>query len=458
LHSTEGISEMGRVFVAVGYEGSETTQMDGGQMLDGGIAVQTVSAISALVVQYLQANEYEAAAVPPELTPDQTIGWINRHAQADDVAMQLIVNRSLNPARRGTTLFHIAANDQRRIQADQLLQTLLRRAPQLLSRGVKPDTVCPLGSAPFCRQLVIPALILVLGYTSNPDDYQILQTQGQTVALGVAEGLALWSRTTVSAASLQPVPAYPAINVNLNGAIVYGEGIIAQGDFYVPMDLVDQLGILPAACPIRRLSYRNIVYVRAIDLRDYNLSIQPDKENHTLILRTLPLVYPGQLDQIMGRGTASEVQMIMFLKSQNPEGSAQFTDLPRLYREEAAIEGVNADIAYAQMCVETDFLRFGNLVQSAQYNFAGLGGLGDAPEGASFRDARIGVRAQIQHLKAYACSEPLVQESVDPRFQFVRRAVAPQVDALSGRWSADLHYGGKIKAVLRLLYESAGFL
>lgn len=447
---------MGRVFVAVGYGGVE---QELSTVLDGGAAVQEVSLIQDLVVQYLRSHQYEAAAVPQDLTLTQLVAWVNRHAQAGDVAIQLYVSSATHSTARGTGLFYIAANEQRKSHADQLSQTLLRRAPQLLSQGTQPDTLCLEGSSVFCRQLVIPALILNIGYITNPDDRQILQTQRQEVALGIAEGLALWSHSVAGSAALQPVPAYPAININLNGALVYGEGIIAHGNFYVPMDLVDQLGIeLPPDSQIRRLSYRNIVYVRAIDLRAFNLSIQPDKDSHTLILRSMPMAYPGQIDRIMGRGTASEVQMIMFLRSRNPEGFTPFADLPRLYREEAMIEGVNADIAFAQMCVETDFLRFSTFVKPEQHNFAGLGGIGDTPEGASFRDTRIGVRAQIQHLKAYASTEPLVQESVDPRFRFVRRGVAPLVDQLSGRWSADLYYGSKIKAVLRLLYESAGFL
>ena len=440
---------MGRVFVAPGYDESR---------LDGGAAASEISLVCDLVVQYLRANQYEAALVPQELTAEQMLVWINRHAQRDDVAVQLSFSSSRNPQIRGSSLIHIAANELCRTQADQLLQVLLRRAPQLLSQGIQSDITCPTGSSPFCRGLEIPAMVLRLGYLSNATDRQILQGQRSEVSLGVAEGLALWSRSVTAAAQLQPLPTYPSVNVNLNGAMIYGEGIIAQGDFYVPMDLVDQLGVaLPPDAKIRRLGYRNLVYLRAIDLRDYDLSVQPDKENHTLILRNL-LIYPGQLDRIMGRGTASEVQMIMFLKSQNPEGSARFSELPKLYREESAIEGVNADLAFAQMCVETDFLRFNQLVQPDQYNFAGLGGLGDAPAGASFRDARIGVRAQIQHLKAYATPEPLVQESVDPRFGFVRRGIAPLVVDLSGRWSVDGQYGQKIKAVLRLLYESAGFL
>ncbi|GAB1539052.1 hypothetical protein NUACC21_17170 [Scytonema sp. NUACC21] len=70
----------------------------------------------------------------------------------------------------------------------------------------------------------------------------------------------------------------------------------------------------------------------------------------------------------------------------------------------------------------------------------------------------IFVRAHIQHLKAYASLEPLVQEVVDPRFRFVARGIATFIDQLSGRWSADLEYGNKIMAMLKRLYESAGLL
>jgi hypothetical protein len=107
--------------------------------------------------------------------------------------------------------------------------------------------------------------------------------------------------------------------------------------------------------------------------------------------------------------------------------------------------------------VETNFLRFGGDLKPSQNNFGGLGSVGGDPEGATFPSARLGVRAHIQQLKAYASLEPLVQEVVSPRFRFVTRGIAPLVQQLSGRWSADLNYGDRIMAVLRRLYESAGF-
>ncbi|MFM6201305.1 MAG: cell wall hydrolase, partial [Dolichospermum sp.] len=103
-------------------------------------------------------------------------------------------------------------------------------------------------------------------------------------------------------------------------------------------------------------------------------------------------------------------------------------------------------------------LRFGTDIKPQQNNFAGLGAAGGASKGASFPSARIGVRAHIQHLKAYASLEPLVQEQVDPRFRFVTRGVAPSIHQLSGRWSADLDYGTKIISIIRRLYESASIV
>ena len=76
--------------------------------------------------------------------------------------------------------------------------------------------------------------------------------------------------------------------------------------------------------------------------------------------------------------------------------------------------------------------------------------------GASFADQRTGVRAHIQHLKAYASNAPLFQPVVAPRFHLVARGVAPSLSKLMGRWAIDPLYDRKILALIRRLYESAG--
>jgi hypothetical protein len=149
----------------------------------------------------------------------------------------------------------------------------------------------------------------------------------------------------------------------------------------------------------------------------------------------------------------------MFLKNNNETVLTNYGDLPHLYREEAEIEGVNHDIAFCQMCIETGFLRFGRGIEPEQNNFASLGAANSSltkGTGASFPDQRTGVRAHIQHLKAYASNAPLFQPVVAPRFHLVARGVAPVLSQLTGRWAIDPLYDRKIIALIRRLYESAG--
>jgi hypothetical protein len=167
-------------------------------------------------------------------------------------------------------------------------------------------------------------------------------------------------------------------------------------------------------------------------------------------------VLAGSIDRIMGDGTTSEVQLLRLLRL-NKAPLNLYGDLPAIYREEAAIEGVNYDIAFCQMCLETGFLQFGGDVRPEQNNFGGIGAIGNGVRGDSFSDRRIGVRAQIQHLKAYATTQPLVQPLVDPRFSLVKRGTAPLLSQLAGQWAEDTNYDKKIMAILRRLYDLSGF-
>ncbi|HTL89273.1 MAG TPA: N-acetylmuramoyl-L-alanine amidase, partial [Leptolyngbya sp.] len=398
----------------------------------------------------------EVLSVPDSLSASQAIDWINARDRPDDVAIEIRADAFTNPAVRGATVYYIANNDQRRRNADQLLLALIRRVPQLPSRGAKPDTDTGLGSLPFTRQITCGSLLMTIGFLTNPDDRFIIQNQRRDVAQGIADGLVAWVRGT----TLPPAAdIYPEIDVSINGQ-QYGEkGILVSGNAYIPIDLVDRLGIdLTKAPNIRRLNYRQVVFVKAVDLRDFTISVGWDAQTRTVLLRSILKVCPGALDRIMGNGNTSSVQLLMFLKSNNDAAVSQFSQIADLYRSEGSIEGVNYDIAFSQMLLETNYLRFGGEIKPTQNNFAGLGDVGGGPEGASFPNAQIGVRAHIQLLKAYASTEPLVQDVVAPRFRFVTRGIAPLVEQLTGRWSADPQYGAKITAILRRFYESVQIL
>ena len=169
----------------------------------------------------------------------------------------------------------------------------------------------------------------------------------------------------------------------------------------------------------------------------------------------LPEPAPERLPEfIMSYGVVHAGVMALFLLQNNPQADAGFVQtLALLYVEEASHEGVNHDIAFAQMCLETGFLKFGGLVQPEWNNFAGLGAIGPEQPGLVFPDPRTGVRAQIQHLKAYASEEPLNLALVNPRFRFVRRGSSPTIEGLAGTWAADRQYAVKINSILQRLYE-----
>lgn len=138
---------------------------------------------------------------------------------------------------------------------------------------------------------------------------------------------------------------------------------------------------------------------------------------------------------IMGKAQATAQQMTLFCRSKNSTPqltSCSLEQLAEMFIEEGEAEGVRGDVAFAQSLHETGYFKFGGIVLPSQNNYAGIGALNGNATGqaASFPDPRTGVRAQIQHLKAYASTEALVNECVDPRFSLVARGVAPYVEWL----------------------------
>lgn len=150
--------------------------------------------------------------------------------------------------------------------------------------------------------------------------------------------------------------------------------------------------------------------------------------------------YEGKYDGSLAKGGASTIE--------------QFA---QIFYEEANAEGVKAEVAFTQCMKETGFLKYGGDVLPNQYNFAGIGATG-AVHGASFKDVRTGIRAQIQHLKAYASTSPLNNACVDPRFNLVTRNTAPYVEWLGIQenpngygWASAKNYGYDIVGMVKVL-------
>ena len=447
---------MGRIFLSAAHGGVENGIIDSGAIITGSTEAREMILLRDLVQAELRSRSLEVLSVPDDLSFQQTLDWINKRGRNDDVSLEFHSDAANNPLVRGCSAFYINQNDLRKRHADLLLLAITKRLPTLPNRGAKPDTTIGAGNLAFCRQLITPSLYLQVGFLTNPDDRYILQNQRRDLAIGIADGLQSWMNDLGSSS---PGEVYPVINISLNGQ-TYGEkGILVNGNAYIPIDLVDRLGVDLSALPsVRRFAYRSVVFVKAVELRDYNISVGWDATTRTVILKSILKICPGSFDRIMDHGKTTELQLMMFLKTNNELGIKDFPEIAKLYREEGAIEGVDYDIAFSQMCFETNFLRFGGITKASQNNFAGLGNPDGGPDGAVFSSAQLGVRAHIQLLKAYASTEPLVQESINPRFRFVTRGIAPLVGQLSGRWQPGTDYGDKVLAAVRRLYELSSLL
>ena len=182
------------------------------------------------------------------------------------------------------------------------------------------------------------------------------------------------------------------------------------------------------------------------------------------------------LTKIMGTSQTSVAQMVRYYKanasgydtfkaryegkydgSLAKGGASTIEQFAQIFYEEANAEGVKAEVAFTQCMKETGFLKYGGDVLPNQYNFAGIGATG-AVHGAKFKDVRTGIRAQIQHLKAYASTSPLNNACVDPRFNLVTRNTAPYVEWLGIKenpngygWASAKNYGYDIVGMVKVL-------
>ena len=141
-------------------------------------------------------------------------------------------------------------------------------------------------------------------------------------------------------------------------------------------------------------------------------------------------------------------------------GAPTINDFAAIAYDEAVAEGVSPELVFTQAMKETGWLGFGGDVSVDQLNFAGIGAVGGGAGGASFPDVRTGLRAQVQHLRAYAdagaTASSLANPLVDPRFSYVSKGSAPYVEYLGVQenpngtgWATARNYGYDIIAMMK---------
>ena len=172
---------------------------------------------------------------------------------------------------------------------------------------------------------------------------------------------------------------------------------------------------------------------------------------------------------IMGDSDVTVQEMVDFFNASGKEypaeelsegGADSIETFCQMYYEEATAEGVRPEVAFAQTMKETGFLQYGGDASIEQFNFAGLGTTGNGVPGNSYPDVQTGIRAQIQHLKAYATSDALNQECVDDRYEYVKKGSAPYVQWLGQQenpegagWATGDNYGYDIVGMIEDMME-----
>lgn len=165
-------------------------------------------------------------------------------------------------------------------------------------------------------------------------------------------------------------------------------------------------------------------------------------------------VIPNYLSRkLRDTGRLTAPQLAYYFCQMNPEADIiHIINFAFYYIQEAGEEGINSDVAFAQMCLETGYLRFGNLVQPEFHNYCGLGAMDAEHPGEVFETERLGVRAHIQHLHAYATHEDelLNNELIDPRYSWVHKTkYTEDIEGLTGTWATDPRYAQKIEGILQ---------
>jgi mannosyl-glycoprotein endo-beta-N-acetylglucosaminidase len=171
---------------------------------------------------------------------------------------------------------------------------------------------------------------------------------------------------------------------------------------------------------------------------------------------------PAGTVPVMGQSALTWQQMAQFFWPNDPPGAPCLTvsleQLTQYFVWEGNVENVRGDIAFAQALIETGWFRYGGSVQCGENNYGGF-------LGKSFPDADTGVRAQIQHLRAYAdpsatsCSQPpLSTPCADPVFNAVNpKGKAPNWNDMgNGNWAAASDYAGKVLTVYNEMRRYSG--
>lgn len=305
-------------------------------------------------------------------------------------------------------------------QAANMVLPYLVKAGNWVNRGVKIQNVLVL------RETSMPAILTENGFIDHPADAGKLKDPSfyHTLAVAHARGICDYCGIQYKELALPEQQTKVMYRVILDGkqimALSSQENAIAE-----VKKAVDQ------AQAQKGIVQRNT-----------------DGQNVFEYTKPQPNPQPAQKTSIMGSESITTEQCQQFLLKVNPNAP----DIIPYYKKYGEQLGIKWGYAVAQMIKETGYLKFGGDVKEEQNNFSGLGATGGGAAGASFSTPEEGVLAHLEHVYAYATTNPLPtgMPKVDPRFDLVERGSCPNWEDLDGHWAVPGNgYGEEIVS----LYE-----
>jgi len=382
---------------------------------------------------------------------------------------------SADTAAKGTETFAFEPGGQGEKLAQALQQAMVNIGVATANRGVK------FANFAVLRETNMPAALIETLFISNAGDAEILKNRNHDIALAIAKGILNFLGIPLDYSVINPQQPKPTVmyRVILDGvqveALSYQDkaeaavrdavdngkarfGKVQRNTdgvdlyFYPPtidyeMELcriiVDGKNLIALTGKTKCINWAKANY-------EGHIIIQCIKDN--VIAAEFDNVIqpsvPGIKTAIMGVSELRKEQMVRYVLDNNkePKLSVTIDELAQLFLEEGAEEGVRGDIAFCQAIFETAYFKYGGLILPEQNNFAGIGALNNSEVGKGewFSTAKEGVRAQIQHLKAYSSREALKNQCVDPRFTLVTRGAALNFEELNGKWAVPGENYGQI--------------
>ena len=156
---------------------------------------------------------------------------------------------------------------------------------------------------------------------------------------------------------------------------------------------------------------------------------------------------------VMGQSRLSGDQIASWFAKQRitPRITIPMVELARIFVDEGNAQNIRGDLAFAQSILETGWFRYeGSMVKPGHNNYSGLGACDSCSVGNIFATPQDGVRAQIQHLWAYADPQADPRRTARPltdiRFTYVRPYGRAQTwEAMgNGNWATGGGYTEKI--------------